>query len=229
MHYTIAAVAAAAAIPCATASGAIFFTFQDPGPAKEISVQENPDESMSFTYDFGQIVSLSITSDAGEVPNTVFSQTRLTLDMTTTSAPIVDETDLFVARLSGQFTFEDVSGGEPTTILTGTFDRAVATLLMGQFMGKIEASGSVAGDSTVGSLTLEAGDALLDLLEPGQQLGGRQTSSFAISNLSGDTGGDNGLLSLLGDAAFTGSSQVVPTPAAAALLGLSGFAVRRRR
>jgi len=228
MNYTIAAVAAAIAIPGATASGAIFFTFQDPGPAKEITVEENGDESMSFMYDFGQTVSLSITSDAGEAPDTVFAQTRLTLDMTTTSSPIVDEPDLFVARLSGQFTFEDVSGADPVTILSGPFDRAVATLLMGQFMGTIEASGSVAGDTTVGSVSLEAGEALLGLLEPGQVLGGRQTSAFAISNLSGDTG-QNGLLSLLGDAAYTGSSQVIPAPAAAALFGLGGFALRRRR
>lgn len=229
MNYTIAAVAAAIAIPGATASGAIFFTFQDPGPAKEITVEENADESMSFIYDFGQMVSLSITSDAGEVPDTVFDQTRLTLDMATTSSPIVDEPDLFVARLSGQFTFEDVSGAEPVAIFTGAFDRAVATLLMGQFMGTIEASGSVAGDSTAGSVSLEAGEALQALLEPGQELGGRQTSSFAISNLSGDTG-QNGLLSLLGDAAFTGSSEVVPAPGAAtALFGLGGFALRRRR
>ncbi len=230
MYRTITALGAAIGLPCAAASGAIFFTFQDPGPEREITIQENQDDSLTFSYSFDNLVSLFITSDAGEIANTTFDQTRVTMNLTTSTAPIVDQPDLLVTELSGEFVFTDVSGArgddEGVTILTGVFDEAVATLLMGQFMGQIEASGSASGDSTVGSLQLIAGDALLALLEPGEVLGGRQTSSFALSELTGE---DEDPFTLTGSAAFTGSSEVIPAPGAFSLLGLGGLAAMRRR
>lgn len=228
MKCSVAALAAAIGLPCAVAQGAIFFTFQDPGPEREVSIQENVDDSFTFAYSFSETVSLSLTSDAGEIADTTFAETRLTLNVTTDGAPIVDQPGLLVANILGEFVFEDVSGGGPVTILSGVFDDAVATLLLGNFMGQIEGSGAVAGNTTVGSLQLTAGDALLALLDDGVTLGGRQTASFALSDLVGEEDGE-GLMSLAGSAAFTGSSQLVPAPGAAALFGLGGFAAMRRR
>jgi MYXO-CTERM domain-containing protein len=117
----------------------------------------------------------------------------------------------------------------PATILTGTFDEAIATLLIADLMGTIEASGSAAGDTAVGSLQLTAGDALTDLfVDDSLVLGGRQTASFALSELSGMEDGDD-LFTLMGSAAFTGSSQVIPSPGSASLLGLAGLVALRRR
>ncbi len=228
MYSSIAALVVAMGLPCAAASGAIFFTFQDPGPEREVTLQQNEDDSFSFAYSFDHTVSLFVTSDNGEIANTTFNQTRLTLSMQTDTMPLVDQEGLLVTHLSGQFVFEDVSGGAPTTIMTGLFDEAVATLLMGEFMGQIEASGSVAGSTIVGSLQLMAGEALTSLMDPGATLGGRQTSSFALSDLLGSDEGNG--LTLAGSAAYTGSSEVlVPAPGAAALLGLGGLVAMRRR
>ena len=228
MKSSIAALCVAMGLPCAAASGAIFFTFQDPGPEREVTVQENEDNSLSFTYSFVDTVALSLTCDDGEIPNTTFAETRLSLNVTTNGSPVVDQPGLMVANLSGTFVFEDVSGVDPVTILTGQYTDAVATLLMASFMGQIEGSGSVAGDTAVGSVQLFAGDALLALLDPGESLGGRQTSSFAFSEL---TGGDDerGLMTLVGSAAFTGSSEVIPAPGGAALIGMGVLAAARRR
>ncbi len=228
MTFSRAVLVAAVGLPCAMAHGAIFFTFQDPGPSREVSVAQNQDDSMTFTYSFDDTVSLFFTSDMGEIPNTTFGETRLTMNLTTSTTPLVDQPGLLVAEISGEFVFEDVSGDDPIIIMNGLFNEAVATLLMGQFMGKIEASGSATGDSVVGSLELFAGDALLDILAPGESLGGRMTSSFAFSELSGTPDGD-GLLKMTGSAAFTGSSEIIPAPGALGLLGLGGMAISRRR
>lgn len=228
MFIRAAALAVAVGLPCAASHAAIFFTFQDPGPEREFTLQENGDNSITFLYSLSQFVSLSVTSDSGDLVSTTFAETRVSFSMKTTTTPIVDQPGLLVANLSGVFTFEDMSGVMPSTILTGTFDRAVTTLIMGQSMGTIEASGSVAGDSVVGSLSYVAGDALLALLDAGDILGGRQTASFALSELTGGLDG-NGLLSMLGSAAFTGSSEVVPTPGALALFGIGAVSATRRR
>lgn len=228
MNWRRAAGLAAVTVPSALAHGAIFFTFQDPGPNRELSVQEHADHSMTLSYSMSETVSLAVTSDAGEVADTVFDQTRLTLAVTTSVTPIVDEPGLLVTRVSGTFVFDDMSGVGPVTILSGTFDRAVTTLLMSQFMGTIEASGSAAGDSTVDSLTLTAGTALESLLANGAMLGGRQTASFALSELTGGLD-EQGLMSLVGSAAFTGSSEVIPAPGVATVFGLSAVGVLRRR
>jgi len=228
MMYRLAAIAVAVGAPCVTADAAIFFTFQDPGPAQELTIQEQGDGSLQFSYSFTHLVSLSITSDGGEVPATVFNQTRVTLDMQTSTSPIVDDPNLLVTELSGSFVFEDVSGMDPVTILTGDFTEAITTLLRGEAMGLIEASGSVAGDTVVGSLSLTAGEALENLFaDPGAFLAGRQTASFALSNLTGDAG--ENLATFVGSAAFTGSSELVPSPGATALFGLGVLAGMRRR
>lgn len=228
MNSSIAALVVAVGLPCAAAQGAIFFTFQDPGPGREVTLQQEEDDSFSFSYSFDDTVSLFVTSDNGEIANTTFAETRLTLNMQTDTVPLVDQEGLLVTHLSGEFVFEDVSGMAPTTILTGLFDEAVATLLMGELMGQIEASGSVAGSTIVGSLQLMAGEALTSLMDPGATLGGRQTSSFALSDLLGSDEGNG--LALTGSAAYTGSSEVlVPAPGGAALLGLSGLVAMRRR
>lgn len=229
MIYRAAALAVAVGMPCTAAQAAIFFTFQDPSPDRELTVQENPDNSLSFSYSMTQLVSLSVTASDGELANTTFSQTRLTMNVDTSTTPVVDQPNLLVAELSGTFTFEDVSGMSPATILTGTFDEAIATLLIADLMGTIEASGSAAGDTAVGSLQLTAGDALTDLfVDDSLVLGGRQTASFALSELSGMEDGDD-LFTLMGSAAFTGSSQVIPSPGSASLLGLAGLVALRRR
>jgi len=227
MKCSIATLCVAVGLPCAAAPGAIFFTFQDPGPEREVTIQENEDSSLSFMYSFVDTVALSLTSDAGEIADTTFSETRLTFNLQSSTTPVVDQPGLLVTELSGQFTFEDVSGGGAVTILTGDFSDAVATLLLGSFMGTIEGSGSLAGDTAVGSVQLTAGAALQGLLDPGESLGGRQTSSFAFSELTGEE--DDGLMTLLGSAAFTGSSQVIPAPGGAALLGLGLLSAARRR
>jgi hypothetical protein len=229
MIYRAVALAVAVGMPCVAADAAIFFTFQDPGPEQELTIEEQGDGSLDFSYSFTQLVALSITSDDGEVPATVFSQTRLTLDMQSSTSPIVDDPNLLVTELSGSFVFEDVSGMDPVTILSGNFDQAITTLLRGEAMGMIEASGSVAGDTVVGSLSLTAGEALRNLFaEPESFLAGRQTASFALSNLTGDA--DDDLATLMGSAAFTGSSQLIPTPGTGALFGIGGaIALRRRR
>ena len=228
MTLRAAAVTAAVGLSGATAHGAIFFTFQDPGPDREVTITENEDNSLSLSYSFAETVSLFITSDEGEIPNTTFEDTRLTLNLTTSTSPLVDNPGLYVSHISGEFVFEDVSGMMPATILTGVFDDAVATLLSSELLGVIEASGSAVGDSVVGSLQLIAGAALTPLLAPGTELGGRQTASFALAELTGGET-EEGLAVLEGSAAFTGSSETIPAPGAAGLFGLGLLAMSRRR
>jgi len=228
MNHRAAALAVAVGLPCAASQAALFFTFQDPGPAREFTAQENVDDSWSFSYSASQLVSLSITASEGEIPNTTFSQTRVTMNVQTSTSPIVDQPDLLVTEISGTFTFEDVSGMSPVTILTGTFDEAIATLLISNLMGSIEASGSATGDTAVGSLQLTAGDAISDLFgDPSLVLGGRQTASFALSELTGSE--DGGLATLIGSAAFTGSSEGIPSPGAFGLFAAASLAALRRR
>ena len=111
MKSSIAALCVAMGLPCAAASGAIFFTFQDPGPEREVTIQENEDNSLSFMYSFVDTVALSLTSDAGEIADTTFAQTRLTLSVSTDGSPVVDTPGLYLLAITVTPRRPESSGG----------------------------------------------------------------------------------------------------------------------
>lgn len=168
-------------------------------------------------------LTLDLTNQGGGIVN--FTNARMVMNFTlpAAQAPIPG---LYISNVTGTFSIYDNSGNTRVDILTGT-------LTGGQFIKSGSSHTIVMNDES--GLTYTPGPRLLSLLPAGSSLAPAHDGTFSLTNvrtLAGGTniiGPDNTFSSFTATPAFSGSTTVIPTPGAVALLGLGGYLTARRR
>jgi len=222
--------AAAAGALCASMvahAGVISFSFSPPtsgGTLTSIAGAGGPDSGLMV---FDQTSALNFTIDAtGEGLGMInFNNARMFMTMTLPPATDIGG-GLYRSNVTGTFTIYDYTGNVRSDILTGN-------VAGGQFL-KFDTSHVILLNSNSG-LSYTAGPRLTAILGPGRTLAPSQDGTFALANVRTATGGTNILgpgnvfETFFARTAFTGSTNVVPTPGCIALLGVGGLMVARRR
>ncbi len=230
---TVRCMAAAAALAFASmtaSAGIITFNFPAPvGGGSLLNIRSAgglPDSGLMIA---DQSVPLTFTVDATAegLGVTTFNNARMFMTIT---LPRATQTgvDVFTSNISGTFTIYDYTGDTRVDILT-------ATLSGGQF---VKARGShVMGSDSASGLTFTPGPRLSAILGADRQLVAPQLATFALSNVL-TFGGSPEILrpdltfeSFTATPTFSGSSEVlvIPAPGAAALAGIGGLTIMRRR
>lgn len=209
------AVALAAGLAVSSmASATVFFTFDDPSTALEVTYTQgagiNPG---TMTYSAAPTVDLVVDGSQEGIGIVTYSTT---LAMNITVGTAVGFGGLFQAPVSGTFSFS-VGGND---ILTGTIQAGA--------MLTFSSTGSVVASSGNGSLTMVASDALLTQLALNgfTALAPTFDASFSLSNLTPRPLAltqDGYIPSFTGNAAFVGNAEVIPSAGSTALAGVAAF------
>lgn len=234
---TTLAASAGLALAAGSANAAIFFTFDDPSAALEVSYQQptGPADTGDLTY--SATIPVDLVADATEegaaapVTFQAYYSTATTVGAVTQVGP-----GAYIAPVSGAFSFRRADNDQ--LILSGSYSGA--TLFITSQAGSLLADGEVEG----GSLVYTEGPALtaglggvgyvlpgFDLDQPADAVW-TLTSITGINLISFQRGGPRFLGNFNANAAYTGTVRVVPTPGTVALAGMAGVAVlggRRRR
>lgn len=212
----LAALAGAAATTAANAT--VYFTFDDPSTAKELTYTAgNAGGDGSLTYSASTNVDLVV--DATEDGFTIETYSALlTMDLTVGAAGIGG------APITGTFSFS-VGGND---ILVGTVNAGGGSMSGFGGVGGLWFTDAV----TSGAFSWEAFGDLSDQIGNGL-LASTHNASFALSNITPFFGGVNQsgyFNSFTANVAFVGDAAwAVPSPGSAALFGLAGLVVSRRR
>ncbi|TVQ59444.1 MAG: hypothetical protein EA379_10845 [Phycisphaerales bacterium] len=210
-HAITAFIASGALLQAASAS--VFFTFQDPSTPLEFHYTAGDGVNMgTITYDPAAVVSLKV--DGTQDGFGVFSvDTRLVMDFTVGTASGVG--GVFSAPTSGTFRFEVIGGAyDGTDILSGTMQEGALVSFV--------TAGALISTSSNGTLTLEAGQMLLDAMATVNltELVPQFDASFSLADISPGVFGLNQfgyMTSFNANAAFVGNAVAIPSPGSAAL------------
>lgn len=223
-------VALAAGGFCASTQAAVFFTFDDPGPGAEITYTEGAGFNAGVVSYTGAPVDLIVDGTEHGLGTIAYTAT---VTMEIFIGQVADETlgILSAPILGGSFQFHDSAGEGDTLILEGSF---LGELNNGALL-TLNTVGALISTSTGAGLVLSEGAALASFLG-GLTLAPTFDISFTLTNIiAGTEGGmknpDGYITSFTANSAFTGNANVVPTPGAIALSGISMslLAVRRKR
>lgn len=219
---------ACAAGLAASAHGAVTFTFFDPATGPEITYVEGSDnvtDPGEATWT-GSNVALTVDGTDEGLGQTTFANTAVSMFLEV-GAVEGQEGGTFIAPiLSGMFSFTDMDSG--MTLLTATMGAEAGAVLALGTTGNIIAQGG----GGAGGLTFTAGSGLAAFLG-GLTLGPIFDANFTLTNIDpAATLSDNDFLEdFEANSAFTGNAEVIPSPGAIALAGLSllTFAASRKR
>lgn len=214
------------------AQAAVTFSFADPAPGKQLRHTSNGGlpGSGSLSYDTSAttgVIRFIVGSNDGSVPTTVFANARMDMSIEVGLATPIPGG--FMAPLSGSFRIFNASTG--LDILTGSFGYAGP----GGTAVVFGPSGALITNSIVpNDLVYTAGPELTALLPSGQVLAPLFDAVFTLTDIAQIGGGPfvnpNGeVASFDANASFSGTSELIPTPGALALLGLGGLVGLRRR
>lgn len=208
------------------APGAITFTFFDPAAGPEITHTEGTDNATDpgiITWT-GSGVTFTVDGSEDGLGSQVFSAT---IAMTLEIGAVTDMVGgTFIAPiLFGTFSFSDTGSGE--TILSAIIGSSAGAVLTLGTTGSIISQGGGEADG----LNLTAGTALSSLLG-GLTFAPNFDANFTLTSISPPImlNGDGFLSDFTANSAFTGNAQLVPSPGASAIIGMSMMlAVTRRR
>lgn len=231
-------------VPPITPNSRLTFSFADPAPGKQLIVGPgNKVADASFGYDPEARVNFIVGSNDGAVPTTVFQDVfvEMNLDVYVTGIPRGGPGPL-IGFVGGSFTVYAVSS-------RGRFDILRATLptvfspdgIVGQggqlfLVGPLPAgplTGAIISSSNPFTLDYKAGPLLSAILDPlGVVLAPAFDAVFTITDLdpgaAGDPRGANPSQPR-GNASFSGTAALIPTPGMTALFAVAGLVSLRRR
>lgn len=223
---TVATLAGLFAGPAALA-GVITFSFAPPPLGATMTNIANAGGVDTGLLVFNQNAVLNFTVDGTNEGFGVVNFPNARLAVTMTLAPAVDMGGgFFRAPVAGNFAIYDFTGNVRTDIISGTVSA-------GTFIHFGSTNVILLNNNT--GLSYSAGPRLTALLAPGRTLDNAQEGTFALSNVTNVMGGPEiigpggAFQTFFGNTAFTGSTNVVPTPGAIALGLLGGIAATRRR
>lgn len=203
-------------------SATVFFTFDDPSTALEVTYTQGAGMVPGLvTYSALPTVDLVVDGTQEGIGIVTYS-TTLTMNITVGAA--VGFGGLFQAPVSGNFQFS--VGGN--AILTGTINTGA--------MLTFATTGSVVATSSNGSLTMVASDALLTQLALNgfTALAPTFDASFSLSNIAPRPIAltpDGYIPSFNANAAFVGNAEVIPSAGSTVLAGVAALVLlpgRRR-
>lgn len=220
-----ACIAAGMACACgAAAEAAISFTFQDPSTAREVT-QTASGAATPGSISYNPVPAVSLRVDGTEEGLGVLNySTTLTMNISVgPGGPVSGVPGALSALLSGNFSFFDRDSS--ATILTGTFtNAAIVTLTQ---------AGAIISTSQDSLMTYTAAGALLTQLNNHgfSGLTGPSDAAFTLTDITPTAllNGFGFFNSFTANAAFTGTTHVVPAPGALGLTALAALGVARRR
>jgi hypothetical protein len=227
LHGFAAASAGVVLTSMVASAGIVNFSFTPSsggGTLTSIAGAGGPDIGL-MVFDQNSTLNFSIDATGEGLGVINFPSARMTLSLTLPPATNLGG-GLFRSNVSGTFTIYDFAGNVRTDILTGNVSG-------GQFL-KFGTSHVILLNSGSG-LTYTAGPRLSSILGPGRTLAATQEASFALSSVRTATGspeiiGPNNVFeTFFASTAFTGSTNVVPSPGALVLLGVGSCVIARRR
>lgn len=219
------AVVSALALACAAgvANASLQFSFADPQPGRQMT-----NTAGALAYDQSAVLMFHANlSDAGLSANQTWSNARMEMNMSVGIAVLVAP-GLYQAPVSGFFEVYDMSSSSRVAILRGTASAGAY----------VRYSGTNSMLFSDPDLQYSAGPAMNSLLPSGQSFSfdNPQEAVFTLTDMivagGGSVIGQNGLVrNFDANASYSGNSgfTIVPTPGAAALLGIGGLMVGRRR
>ncbi len=209
-------------------AGVISFSFSPPPGGATMTNIANAGGVDTGLLVFNQNTPLSFTIDGTNEGFGVVNFPNARLALTMSLAPAQDlGGGLYRGAVQGTFAIYDYSGNVRTDIITGTVGG-------GTFL-RFAPTNLIQFSSNTG-LTYTAGPRLQAQLGAGKSLAPSQDGTFVLSNVVNAQGGSEiigergAFQTFFANTAFTGSSNVIPTPGAIAL-GMAGVVtlVRRRR
>ena len=223
---TVAALAGLFAGPAALA-GIISFSFSPPQLGGTMTNIANAGGVDTGLLVFNQNARLNFTIDGTQEGFGIvnFPNARLAMSMTLSPAQDLGG-GLFRAAVQGSFSIYDFTGDVRSDIITG----AVAG---GTFL-EFGASNVILLSNNTG-LAYTPGPRLTSLLAPGRSLAPTEEGTFALSDVRNIEGGPNIIgprgvfTTFFANTAFTGTSNVVPTPGSILLTVAGGLVITRRR
>lgn len=222
----------AAAVPAllsATASAGLAFSFADPVPGKQFSnLQANQAGAGSGVMSYDQFAQIAFLVDGSTESNpfsNVWANARMEMAMTIYTGSTAG--GIFSAPVSGYFrvfdatTGADIVRGDATS---GAFLRVSGT---SSVMLSSDSGFSYTFGAALNNLLSSTGNGGNLPLDP-------QEAVFTLTDATAVGGGSligaGGVVkSFSANASFSGNVATTPAPGAMALLGLAGFAGRRRR
>lgn len=233
-------------VPPITPNSRITFSFADPAPGKQLIVTQGSKEtSGGFSYDPESPINFIVGSNDGSVPTTVFENVYLEMNLEVVSVgiPRGGPSSVF-GTVAGSFTIYAVTRRGRADILHADMPLIVENdgpvvaggdlFLVGPIpQGPL--TGAIISSSAAHSLDYTAGPLLTEILDPlGIALAPLFDAVFTITDLSGfgpgqPRGGSGGPAVALGNASFSGTAALIPTPGTTALLAVAGLVSLRRR
>lgn len=217
-----APIVAAALGACAvSADAAVFFTFDDPGPTREVQYSA---DTNTLTY-AGAPTFVDLVVDATDegAASAVTYEAVLEMQITVGNAtPVMDIDGGFTAPVSGFFQFS--MPGSPDFLLRGDFSGGGLVTLGG--------AGAVITTSNTGLTYTADGDLLTFLSDAGiPDLIAPFDASFTLTDVSPSINVDDGEFEdFTANAAFTGTANIpAPTTLLCAVAGAAALGTRRRR
>lgn len=234
MTKTLLIAAAMVAAAGTAANAAVTFSFADPAPGKQLTHTTNGGAPGSGVLSYDQsnttgAIRFIVGSNDGAIPTTVFANARVEMEINVGTATAIPGGAS--APLQGRFRFYslDVNNQNPVDILSGSFGQTGGVAVV------FGASGALITNSIQpNDLVYTAGPALQSLLPAGLFLAPLFDAVFTITDIEQVGGGpfvnQNGeIAGFTANASFSGTSEIVPTPGSAALIGLAGLIGLRRR
>lgn len=208
---------ACAAGTAVTAHGAVTFTFFDPGTGPEITYTTGSDNvtSPGNAQWTGSNVTLTVDGSDHGLGVAVFTAS-VSMDLDVGAVTGMGGQTFIAPILQGTFSFTDIGSGD--TILTGTVGPTAGAVLALGTTGNIIAQGTEGASG----LVLTAGSAL-DSFLGGLVLAPIYDANFTLTNINpaATLNDDDFLEDFFANSAFTGNANVIPSPGAIALAGLS--------
>jgi MYXO-CTERM domain-containing protein len=205
------------------ANASIAFSFADPIPGRQVSNLSNGGGVGIGRLSYDTAVPITFLIDGVEegLGTATFTNARLRVDLTLGAAISIG--GIVIAPVGGTFTIFDATSG--LDIVTGSSN-------LGSFV-RVTGTNSIQF-STADGFAYSAGPALQSFLGPGLVLTADQEAVFTLTDIVTASGapfiGPGGVFrDFQANASFSGTSNVVPTPGATALVGLAGLAAFRRR
>jgi len=211
----------------AALAGIISFSFSPPPGGATMTNIANAGGVDTGLLVFNQNTALNFNIDGTSEGFGVVNFPNARLAVTMTLAPAQDlGGGLFRAGVGGSFSVYDYTGDVRSDIITGT-------LSGGTFL-RFGGTNVILLNNNTG-LSYAAGPRLNALLAPGRTLAPAQDGTFALSDVRNANDGPEiigpggAFLTFFANTAFTGSSNVVPTPGAIVLTLAGGVAATTRR
>jgi len=224
----VALIAGSVLALASAANASIAFSFADPVPGRQVANLQNgagPGLGL-LTYDTGANIAFLVDdNELGGFGFTTFTNARLEVNLTLGAAVVMG--GITLAPVSGTFIIYDFTGNVRTDILNGSS-------MAGAFV-RVTGTNAIQF-STADGFSYSAGPALQALLGGLRILAPDQEAVFTLTDIATVGGGNfigpGGVFrSFNANASFSGTSntEIIPTPGAAALVGIAGLVAMRRR